>query len=351
MLSAPVLIGRLDPQSPDADAVAHYGDPVREQRLLESGAGLVDRSHRGILAVPGPDRLTWLHSLTTQFLTDLAPGQGTELLILSPNGHVEHHALVTDDGTTTWLDTEPGRVGTLLDFLTKMRFLTRVEPADVTADWALLSLVGPRARVPGVELAPPRVSPVPPAKFASADVPRRPTTVYATAPLPGGGGWVRRMPYGYDLLVPRSRVAAGRDELDVPWAGVWAFEALRVAARRPRLGLETDHRTIPAEVGWLADAVHLDKGCYRGQETVARVHHLGRPPRRLVLLHLDGVSTDELPAPGTDVSTVDGRVVGFVGTAARHHELGMIALAVVKRSIDDAQPLRVGPSAASIDPE
>jgi folate-binding Fe-S cluster repair protein YgfZ len=104
-------------------------------------------------------------------------------------------------------------------------------------------------------------------------------------------------------------------------------------------------------VGWLAGAVHLDKGCYRGQETVARVHNLGRPPRRLVLLHLDGVSTDELPAPGTEVSNLDGRVVGFVGTAARHHELGQIALAVVKRSVGDAEPLRVGVAAAAIDPE
>jgi folate-binding protein YgfZ len=346
-----VLVEAVEPGSVDVGAVAHYGDPVGEQRLLEKAAGLVDRSNRGIVAVPGEDRLTWLHSVATQHLTALAPGQGTELLILSPHGHVEHHALVADDATTTWLDTEPAAAGPLLDFLNRMRFLMRVEPADVTADWALLSLVGPAARIPGVELEPPRVSPVPPAKFASADVPQLPTAVYPTAALPGGPGWVRRMPYGFDLLVPRPRAALMADELGVPWAGVWAFEALRVAARRPRLGFETDHRTIPAEVGWLAAAVHLDKGCYRGQETVARVHNLGRPPRRLVLLHLDGVSTDELPPLGTEVSTVEGRVVGFVGTAARHHELGQIALAVVKRSVGDAEPLRVGVAAAAIDPE
>jgi tRNA-modifying protein YgfZ len=299
--------------------------------------------------VPGSDRLTWLHSLTTQHLTALAPGEGTELLVLSPHGHVEHHALVTDDGTTTWLDTEPGAAGPLLDFLTKMRFLMRVEPADVTADWALLSLVGPDAAVPGLDLAPPVVAPVLGPKFASADVPARPTTVYAVGSLPGGG-WARRMRYGYDLLVPRASVTGWADRLGVPWVGVWAFEALRVADRRPRYGLETDHRTIPAEVGWLADAVHLDKGCYRGQETVARVHNLGRPPRRLVLLHLDGVATDTPPAPGTPVSTVDGRQVGFVGTAVRHHELGMVALAVVKRSVPDTEPLRVAESAAAIDP-
>jgi hypothetical protein len=344
-----VLIEAVEPGSPDTGAVAHYGDPAREQRTLDTAAGLVDRSHRGIIMIPGEDRLGWLHSLTTQHLTDLRPGEGSELLVLSPRGHVEHHAVLTDDGAATWLDTEPGQAPALLDFLNRMRFLMRVEPADVTADWALLSLVGPQARIPGIELDPPRVAPVPEAKFASADVAPRPTTVYATAPLPGGG-WVRRMPYGYDLLVPRSRVAAVADELGVPWAGIWAFEALRVAGRRPRYGLETDHRTIPAEVGWLADAVHLDKGCYRGQETIARVHNLGRPPRRLVLLHLDGVSTDELPAPGTAVTTAEGREVGFVGTAVRHHELGMIALAVLKRNVGDGEPLRVGVSAAAIDP-
>jgi folate-binding protein YgfZ len=344
-----VLVAAIEPSSADAGAVAHYGDPVREQRTLSTAAGLVDRSHRGVLAIPGADRLTWLHSLSSQHLEALRPGEGTELLLLSPHGHVEHHAVLTDDGETSWLDTEPGQAGPLLDFLTRMRFMMRVEPADLTAGWALLSLVGPLAEVPGIALAPPVVAPVPGPKFASASVAARPTTIYSTAPLPEGG-WARRMRYGYDLLVPRSSVGAVADRLGVPWAGIWAFEALRVADRVPRFGLETDHRTIPAEVGWQAAAVHLDKGCYRGQETVARVHHLGKPPRRLVLLHLDGVTTDELPAPGTPVSTVDGRDVGFVGTAVRHHEFGMIALAVVKRNTPEDAPLRVGPSAAAIDP-
>jgi folate-binding protein YgfZ len=342
---AEVLVEAVEPGSPDVGAVAHYGDPMREQRLLATGAGLVDRSHGTVLALTGPDRLDWLHSLTTQYLSGLTAGEGTELLVLSPHGHVEYQADVTEDGTTTWLTTQPG----LLEFLLKMRFLTRVEPVDVSADWALLSLVGPLAEVPGLSLAPPAVTPVPPAKFASADVPREPTTRYATAALPQGG-WARRMAYGYDLLVPRGSIGHVKEWLGVPWAGLWAFEALRVADRRPRFGFETDHRTIPAEVGWLAGAVHLDKGCYRGQETVARVHNLGRPPRRLVLLHLDGVTTEELPAHGTPVSTVDGREVGFVGTAVRHYELGMIALAVVKRAVADDEPLRVGPSSAAIDP-
>ena len=151
------------------------------------------------------------------------------------------------------------------------------------------------------------------------------------------------------LLVPRASVHSVIEKLGVPRAGLWAYEAVRVANRIPRLGWETDHRTIPAEAGFLASAVHLDKGCYRGQETVARVHHLGRPPRRLVLLHFDGVATDQPPAQGTPVM-LDGRQVGFVGTAVRHHELGMIGLAVLKRNVADDARLLVGESAAAIDP-
>src|SRR5262249_36068236 len=152
------------------------------------------------------------------------------------------------------------------------------------------------------------------------------------AALPAGG-YARQMPYGIDLLLPRTDVSTVVGRLAVPVAGLWAFEALRVADQRPRLGRDTDHRTLPAQAGLPAEAVHLDKGCYRGQETVARVHSLGKPPRRLVLLHLDGLATDELPAPGTPVTGEDGRAVGFVGTATRHFELGPVALAVVKRSV------------------
>lgn len=343
----PVMIEDLDPASRDAGVPAHFGDPLREQRLLATEVGLVDRGNRGVLAVPGADRLSWLHSITTQHVTALAPWQGTQTLVLSPHGHIEHHAFVTDDGETTWLDVEPGTAPQLLDFLQRMRFLMRVEPADVTADWALLSLVGPAA-AKVIELDPPSIAPVPGPKFAAGSVAPLSTSVYAVKPA--FGGWARRDELGVDLLVPRDSVDAVVAELDVPRAGLWAYEAMRVQARRARLGLETDHRSLPAEVGLTADAVHLEKGCYRGQETVARVHNLGRPPRRLVLLHLDGIATDHPPAPGTPVMSGD-RAVGFVGTALLHHELGMVALAVVKRNISDDAPLMVGESVAAMDPE
>ncbi|BCJ53773.1 hypothetical protein Asp14428_52480 [Actinoplanes sp. NBRC 14428] len=233
-----------------------------------------------------------------------------------------------------------------------MRFFTRVEPRDATAEIAVFSLVGPEApavtaRLLDLDLAEPRVYDVPGPKFAAGSVPPAPTALYDVRRFEGG--LARRVPLGVDLLVPRGNLDAVLARLaDVPRAGLWAYEAVRVAHRIPRLGWETDHRTIPAEAALVGPAVHLDKGCYRGQETVARVHHLGRPPRRLVLLHLDGVATDQPPAKGTAV-TLDGREVGFVGTAVRHHELGMIALAVLKRNVPDDARLTVAESAAAID--
>ena len=269
----------------DAPVAAHYGSFNVEQRSLERGEGFVDLSHRGVVRVSGPDRLTWLHSLTSQHLEQLPPGVPTGALVLSPQGHVEHAMFGSDDGEAFTAHVEPGAASALVEWLDRMRFMMRVEVADVTDELAVAWR--PSARVDGA-------------------------------------------PYsGYELL-PRAELetyakAAG------PACGMWAFEALRIARGEPRLGLDTDHRTIPNEAGWIGPAVHLDKGCYRGQETVARVHTLGRPPRRLTLLHLDG-SDNRLPARGADL-LLDGKVVGFVGTSARHHELGPIALAMVKRNV------------------
>jgi folate-binding protein YgfZ len=316
---------------------AHYGDPLREQRLLAEGAGLVDRSDRDVVRIPGVDRLTWLHSITSQHLDRLADASGSEALVLSPNGHVEHHLVLADLDGTTWADVEPGTGAALEAFLQKMRFMLRVEPAPATADWAVLSLVGPKA----------------PDVLEAAQLPA-PGAEYAVVPLEQG--FVRRMPplgdgtaTVFDLVVPRRDLDAVADRLGAPPAGVDAYAALRVEARRPRLGVDTDHRTIPNELPWLRTAVHLDKGCYRGQETVARVHNLGRPPRRLVLLHLDGVS-EVLAEPGTPV-LAGTREVGRVGSVVRHFELGVIALALVKRSVAADTRLTVGGAVAAVDPD
>jgi folate-binding protein YgfZ len=320
----------------DAGVPWHYGDPLREQRTLDTGAGVIDRSNRDVLVVPGADRLGWLHSICSQHVSSLADGDATEALVLSPHGHVEQHWQVTELDSQVWIDTEPGAAPEVLGYLRKMQFLKRVEPADVSGDWALLSVVGPAT----------------PTVLALAGLPVPEPAGRATAVA--GGGFVRRMPWpdadAADLLIPRDRapgVVAALVSAGAQHAGLWAFEALRVEARRPRLGLETDHRTIPHEVGWIGTAVHLDKGCYRGQETVARVQNLGRPPRRLVLLHLGGES-DVLPEPGTPVE-FDGRAVGFLGTAVQHYELGPVALAVIKRAVAEDAVLRVAGQAASQD--
>jgi len=314
----------------DGAVPAHYGDPLREQRMLASSAGVVDRSDRDVLTVPGEDRLSWLHTICSQHVSDLTDGESTEALVLSPHGHVEQHWRLTERNGAVWLDVEPGTGPEVLAYLQKMRFLKRVEPADVSASWAVVSVGGPSTG----DVLPAAGLPSPSARAAN---------------LPGGG-FVRQMPWGADLVVPRASAPALLEALREAGAapvGLLAFEALRVEARRPRLGFETDHRTIPHEVGWIGTAVHLDKGCYRGQETVARVQNLGRPPRRLVLLHLSGES-DVLPPPGTPVE-LGGRPVGFLGTAVHHYELGPIALAVIKRSLPDDAALTVAGAPVAID--
>ena len=258
----------------------------------------MDLSHRDVVTIAGPDRLGLLHAMSTQDVEGLAPGQWTEALILSPRGHVEHHLAGVDDGTTFTAHTEPGAGQSLADFLVSMRFMLRVD-TEVDAGQSVV--------------------------YRAAD--------------------------GY-RFVPTADVGALADAWGEP-SGTWAHEAVRIAAGRPRIGLDTDERTIPNEVGWIGSAVHLEKGCYRGQETVARVHTLGRPPRRLVLLHLDG-SAERLPVVGSEL-TLDGKTVGRVGSSVRHHELGPIGLGLVKRSTDATADLLADGVAAGqealVDPE
>jgi hypothetical protein len=352
-MTGAVAVEAICPGDLDSGVPAHYGDPLREQRLLATGVGLVDRSKRDVIAITGSQRLSWLHSLLTQHLSGMQALSATEALLLTPHGHVESHAVLLDDGSSTIADLEPGSGTPMLDFLHRMKFLLPVQP-QALEDWVVLSLAGPGSAAAAAplagELAEPILAPVPGAKFTSGTVAAGPTVTYAVTGL-AGGGFARRMPYGVDLVLPAEQARDLPARLGVPLAGIWAFEALRVAARQARFGRDCDHHTLPAEVGLLQRCVHLEKGCYRGQESVARVHHLGRPPRRLVLLHLDGVTTDQLPAPGTAVTTVEGRQVGFVGTAVRHFELGSIALAVVKRTVSGQDSLLVGESAASLDPD
>jgi folate-binding protein YgfZ len=303
---------------PDAGSAWHYGDPMAEQRLLDSGRGAVLLGHRDVLSISGPDRLDWLHSLTTQFLTGLGAGVSTTALVLSPQGHIEHVLYGVDDGEVFWAHTEPGRGPALVEFLQRMVFMRRVEVQLRTEELAVVWQPGPSPAGPRITRA----------GADSLD--------------------------GHESFIPRDHLDSF---LTSPLAGMWAYEARRIAAGVPRVFVDTDERTIPNEIGVLGTAVHLDKGCYRGQETVARVHTLGRPPRRLVALHLDG-SVDALPEVGAPLHPVgqpDGKPVGFVGGSARHFELGPIALGLVKRNLSIDATLEVQGIAAAqevlVDPE
>ena len=340
-------------EGPDAAIAWHYGDPLREQRLADTGAGLFDQSNRDVLAVTGPDRLGWLHSICSQHVSRLSDGDSTQALVLSPNGHVEQHWQLTELSDQVWLDTEPGTAETVLGYLMKMRFMKRVEPAVITAEFAVLSLLGPEAdqSLSGAGLPVPSSAAIPQQAPSSAAIPQ-PVASHGAMALPDGGLVRRRTDGGVDLIVRRPTLAAIAARLRMAGAapvGTWAAEALRIVRREPRLGLDTDHRTLAHEVGWIGSAVHLNKGCYRGQETVARVQNLGKPPRRLVLLHLSGDS-EQLPKPGTSVER-DGRSVGFVGSTAHHYELGPIALAVVKRGVSLGDRLTVLGEPVAVDPE
>jgi folate-binding protein YgfZ len=330
--------------SPDAGATWHFGDPLGEQRSALTDAVVVDRSHRGVITLAGPDRLSWLHNISSQHVAGLADGETVENLSLDGQGRVEDHWIQTDLGGVSYLDTEPWRAEPLLAYLKRMVFWASVV-ADA-GDYRVLSLLGPALADPSV-LAALRLDALPDERMAVAL---------------DGGGFVRRMPSYFDgpavaldLLVPRETTPAWLQRLQgaaVRPAGVWAYEAHRVAGLRPRLGVDTDERTIPHEVGWISSAVHLDKGCYRGQETVARVHNLGKPPRMLVLAHLDG--SVSRPVTGSPL-LAGGRAVGRLGTVVDHVDLGPVGLALVKRGVSPDTPLTVtteeGEVAATIDPD
>lgn len=309
----------------DQGVAWHYGDPTGEQRALARGAAVVDQSHLGVVTVTGPDRLSWLHSITSAQLIDLPPFTSRELMVLSPQGHIEHVAGVVDDGTTTWLITEHDSAEPLAAWLNRMKFMLQVEIVDASNDWAA---IGEPVRAEGL--------------------PTEPVTWVDHWPtvFPGGTR------YGEDesthpgqfrawrlVLVPRAELESQVREREAGgWrlAGTWATEALRIEAFKPRFATDVDHKSIAHELDWLRTAVHLHKGCYRGQETIARVHNLGRPPRRLVFLHLDG-SGHLLPARGASINLGD-KSVGTVTSVARHHELGPIALGIIKRSTpEDAE--------------
>jgi len=311
--------------SPDTSSVIpgyhHLGDPLGEQKRFFDGQAVISLPHHQVVSISGPDRLTWLDSLSSQFLVGLAPGHTTENLILSPQGRVEHRFLLVDDGETSWLLTEPDTADALLAWLVKMRFRADVHISDHSADMAVFGLW---------QTVSDDTLPLPPGSIVWRDP--------WPGVEPGGFAYSDSSHPGVGFSLVYVATPAG-DETFSAWerAGTWALHAAEIRAGRPTLRHEVDDKTLPHEVDWLRTAVHLNKGCYRGQETVAKVHNLGHPPRRLVLLHLDG-SESVLPEPGHDVVAGD-KTVGYITRATTHHEWGPIALALIKRSVSADEPL------------
>jgi len=286
---------------PDKGAIWHFGEPNKEQKELAAGAGWADLSHRAVISISGKDRLTWLHALTTQHLENLTAGDWKEALILDAQGHIVEQLFLVDDGETTWIHTEAERVAPLIEYLEKMKFMLDVEVKEQSNNYAVLRAAGLADKIGG--------------------------------------------PYA---LVPRSELEETKAAFNKSHAqvGIWALEALRVAQGRARLLFEVDNKSIPNELGFINNAVHMKKGCYRGQETVAKVFNLGQPPRKLVLLHLDG-SMVGMPENGAKLFHNE-KEVGYIGTVARHYELGPIALGIVKRNMAQHGHLLAGNVPASI---
>ncbi|GAA4377852.1 YgfZ/GcvT domain-containing protein [Agromyces bauzanensis] len=342
MTGTPFLLldGAVAAEGVDQGVVGHYGNPIVEQRRLERGEAIVDCSNRGVLTVTGPDRLTWLHSMASQALDRLAPGASAEALFLDASGRIEHVVHVVDDGASTWLVVEGADAAPLATWLDRMRFMLRVEVADRSTEVAVLGAMSTKA----LDAAAPAFAPNGVALDWTDSWSSPAPTAHRYAPDAGHPAsawhWIERVVPRTALADAAAAVRAGR----VAAAGSLAAEALRIAAWRPRLATEVDEKSIPHELDWLRSAVDLGKGCYKGQETVAKVLNLGRPPRRLVLLHLDGSDT-ALPVPGDPVvgekvrpepepgEAPERRVVGRVTSSAMHHELGPIALAVIKRQV------------------
>ena len=303
--------GAVEASGVDAGVAAHYGAPTREARSLFDGTAVADLSHLDILQLRGEDRLTWLDTISSQRLSDVKPGQSTQSLLLSVQGRVEHELKILAADDLLWIIAEPGRGEPLAEYLNSMRFMSRVEVVDCSNTHGVIASTRPRPELGDVVWENPW-----PNVIGGGHA-------YSTGEHPG-----LERPW-FEYIVPLEQLASLVGDLSL--AGTMAVEALRIAAWEPRFIVDTDDKSIPHELDWLRTAVHLNKGCYKGQETIARVHNLGHPPRRLAMLHLDG-SMHTLPAPGSPVK--DGeRVVGRVTSVALHYEAGPIALATLRRNV------------------
>ena len=379
-----------------AFAPEHFGNPLREQALLAQGQAWAWLS-RDVVEVSGADRLSYLTTISTQVLTDLEnDGQSRQVLFLDANGHILYAALAVaalmpDSGEqSVLLLVDAGCGEGLAQLLNSRRFMLRVQ-AQVRPDLQVAGAIGdgvqkladvvknlvttwsdpwpgitpggstyftgtrhPGAnyRAGGVVVALEAGQTAPGQKQASG---QEITPGQEPGPSQAAASGQEAAPGQEHALAPSQAAASGQEPgqalaaagltQDLTQVGELAWEALRIEAGLPRWAREVDARAIPNELDWLRTGVHLNKGCYPGQETIARTVNLGRPPRRLVQLQLAGWQ-GQLPEVGARVylpagDNPAGKVVGAITSVARHWELGNIALALVRRGVPAQAELAV----------
>ena len=383
-----------------AFAPEHFGNPLREQALLAQGQAWAWLS-RDVVEVSGADRLSYLTTVSSQVLTDLEnDGQSRQVLFLDANGHILYAALAVAGLVPAQAEqADPGEQSVLLlvdagcgeglaQLLNSRRFMLRVQ-AQVRPDLQVAGAIGDGVqkltgvvenlvttwrdpwpgitpggstyftgtRHPGanyraggvvVALEPGQTAPGQEQASGQEQAPGQEITPgQEIAPSQAAASGQEAAPGQEHALAPSQAPAAGEliQAGDLTQVGELAWEALRIEAGLPRWAREVDARAIPNELDWLRTGVHLNKGCYPGQETIARTVNLGRPPRRLVQLQLAGWQ-GQLPEVGARVylpagDNPAGKAVGTITSVARHWELGNIALALVRRGVPAQAELAV----------
>lgn len=289
-----------------------------EYELLTGAAGLVDRSERGKLLITGGDAADFLQGQVTNDVEGLAPGTGCYAALLTHKGKIlTDMRLLRGDGWI-WIDTEAVGLPAIQHNVSTYSIGRDVRMQDLTSERAILSLIGPAAR-DALDTAPPDEE---------------------HAFVEGEHGIYVATDLGVDVICPAADADGVRAALGLEQVSEEAAECLRIESGRPRLGHEFGSETIPQEAGLNERAVSFSKGCYVGQETVARLHYKGKPNRYLRGLRLSA------PAEHGDPIVLGEREVGRIGSACVSPVHGPIALAIVRREASPGDTVLVGPARA-----
>jgi folate-binding protein YgfZ len=285
-----------------------------QHRLLREDVGLVDRSDRGKLLLEGSEAAEFLQGQVTNDVEALSPGSGCYAALLTHKGKMRADMRILRGEDWLLVDTEPHGLAPLAKTVQMYSIGRDVQAADVTVERVLVSLVGPKARE--------RLEPAPPATEHSF--------------VEGPHGLHVATDLGVDVIAPAAAADAVREALGVEPVSLQAAECVRIESGRPRHGVDVDETTIPQEAGLNERAVSFTKGCYVGQETVARLHYRGKPNRALRGLRLSG------PARTGDQVVAGDKEVGAVGSACVSPLHGPIALAVLRREAQPGDTVSVG---------